>query len=77
MIIGFGLLFIAYALASFAIIQGLIFPHLVQGAPVAAVFLLAVGSYGGGLTLLTMTLLVLYRSEALTSRRAGISPHPD
>jgi hypothetical protein len=37
MIIGFGLLFIAYALASFAIIQGLIFPHLAQGAPVAAI----------------------------------------
>ena len=47
MIIGFGLLFIAYALASFAIIQGLIFPHLAQGAPVAAILLLAVGSYGG------------------------------
>jgi hypothetical protein len=74
MIIGFGLLFMGYALASFAIIQGLIFPHLAQGAPVAAILLLVVGSYGGGLTLLTMTLLVLYRSEALTSRRSGIAP---
>jgi len=74
MIIGFGLLFIAYAFASFAVIQGLIFPYLAQGAPVAAVFVLLLGSYGGGLTLLTMTLLVLYRSEALTSRRAGIAP---
>jgi uncharacterized membrane-anchored protein len=74
MIIGFGLLFIAYALASFAIIQGLIFPYLAQGAPVVAIFLLAIGSHGGGLTLLTMTLLVLYRSEALASRRSGIAP---
>jgi hypothetical protein len=74
MIIGFGLLFIAYALASFAIIQGLIFPHLAQGAPVAAILLLAVGSYGGGLILLTMTLLVLYRSEDLTSRHSRIAP---
>jgi hypothetical protein len=74
MIIGFGLLFIAYALASFAIIQGLIFPYLAQGAPVAAILLLVVGSYGGGLILLTMTLLVLYRSEALSSGHSGIAP---
>jgi hypothetical protein len=68
MIIGLGLLFIAYVLASFAIIQGLVFPHLAQGPPAAAILLLVVGSYGGGLTLLTMTLLVLYRSEALTPK---------
>jgi hypothetical protein len=73
MIIGFGLLFIAYALASFAIIQGLIFPYLAQGAPVAAILLLAVGS-GGGLTLLAMTLLVLYKTGALTSGHSGIAP---
>jgi hypothetical protein len=76
MIIGLGLLFIAYVLASFAIIQGLVFPHLAQGPPAAAILLLVVGSYGGGLTLLTMTLLVLYRSEALTPRRSGIALGP-
>jgi hypothetical protein len=76
MIIGFGLLFIAYALASFAIIQGLIFPYLAQGAPVAATVLLVVGSYGGGLTLLTTTVLVLYRSEATRRARIALGQRP-
>ena len=74
MIIGFGLLFIAYAFASFAVIKGLIFPYLAQGAPVAAVFACCYWLLRRRVGTADHDPLVLYKSEALTSRRSGIAP---
>jgi hypothetical protein len=78
MITAYGLLFVIYSIAAYALLLRLLLPSLAS-APVTAILLLLTGSYSGGVILLAATILSCGRirpEQPPQAARPGDATHP-